>query len=178
MTRREKAIKKIASLLFSEEEYNNATNNNMQEKTAQKHTNNQLFEKCASASNMLKIAAQEIRSLKAENKKLAASVDELNNKLDTIERHDEAEKLAQIMVQKGMLKAADIDGKTIELMALDNEGFSIVKDAIENVSVEKKASFSGANSFDFMYDIDSSDYALSEGEDKPSMISAIQECIK
>ena len=82
------------------------------------------------------------------------------------------------MVQKGMLKAADVDGKTIELMALDNEGFSIVKDAIENVSVEKKASFSGANSFDFMYDIDSSDYALNEGEDKPSMISAIQECIK
>ena len=177
MEKREEIIKKIACMLFSEDEYNKATKDTEPQKVAQEYANKELFEKCASASDMLKTAAQEIRQIKAEKEVLAAQVSELTEKINLIEKHDEAEKLAQIMVQKGMLKAADVDGKTIELMALDSEGFSIVKDAIENVSIEKNASYMGANSFDFMYDIDSSD-GLDYGEEKPSMVDAIERCIK
>lgn len=176
MAKREEIIKKIACMLFSEEEYNKATKDNELEKKAQEHTN-ELFEKCASASKMLKTAAHELRQVKAEKEVLAAQVSDLIEKINLMEKHDEAEKLAQTMVQKGMLKAADVDGKIIELMALDNEGFSIVKDAIENVNIEKNASSTGVNSFDFMYDIDSSD-GIDYGEDKPSMADAIEKCIK
>ena len=78
------------------------------------------------------------------------------------------------MVAKGMLKASDVDKKTMELMAFDNEGFSIFKDAIENVSIDKKASFDGISNLDFMYSSEDDDNVV---EEKPSLIDGVKKCL-
>lgn len=173
MTRRDEAIKKIATSLFSEETYNKVVKNDKQLKTAQSAADNALLEKCASASLMLKTAAKEIRSLKYDNEKLAANVEELTQKINYIERHDEAKKLANVMVAKGMLKASEVDKKTMELMAFDEEGFSIFKDAIENVSTEKIASHEGISNLDFMYSSEDDDVI----DEKPSLIDGVKKCL-
>ena len=144
MTKREQALQKIASLLGTDYE----------EPTQELKQQSNLMQKVAEASAALVKAAQSIRLLRQDNEKLAQEVSDLKEKIATIEKHDEAEKLANTMVQKGMLKKADIENKTMELMQLDSEGFEIIKDAISQINVEKTASYMGETGFDFMYETD------------------------
>jgi len=144
LTKREQALQKIASLLGAPYE------EPKQELNQQSST----MQKLAEASAALIKAAQSIRLLRQDNEKLAQEVSDLKEKIATIEKHDEAEKLANTMVQKGMLKKADVENKTMELMQLDSEGFEIIKDAISQINVEKTAAYMGETGFDFMYETD------------------------
>lgn len=147
---RDEAIKKIISAVYSDEVYEKVASE--KSKNVLSEDDREFIEKLASASSMLKFASEKIASMEEENNLLKGKISDLENTISNIERHEEAEKLAGIMLAKGMIKKADVESQVDKIMAFDKTGFEIFKDAIENVSTEKVAGISeGASSLAFMY---------------------------
>ena len=147
---RDEAIKKIISAVYSQEIYEKVASEQPQNTVSEE--DRKLIEKLTSASSMLKFASAKIASMEEENNQLKGRISDLESTISTIERHDEAEKLAGVMLAKGMIKKSEVDSQIDKIMAFDKTGFEVFKDAIENVSTEKTAGVSeGASSLAFMY---------------------------
>ena len=123
----------------------------------------------AKASEMLKRASVEMSNLREDNEKLAAENKDLKDRITSINKHAEAEKLAKMMAAKGMIKSADIDSKIEEISEFDKTAFDLFKDAIEKVNVEHTAS-AGVNSLGFLYGAESSN------EPQPKQSSMADTC--
>lgn len=147
MNKRDEAIKRIVSAVYGDDAYEKIASE------AQHPCDNEktdLYQKLSKASEMLKSASAQIHQFQQENDELKEKLAFAQNQLEIIEKHDEAEKLAGIMLRKGMIKKADYDKQIDTIMKFDKQGFEIFKDAIDNVEVDKEASF-GATNLDFLY---------------------------
>lgn len=87
------------------------------------------------ASKALKAAADNQRKNEALLEKLAIENKRLHLEMIAKTRADEAEKLAKLMNEKGLIKKADIDAKIEELCDLEDNAFIMFKQAVENIHV-------------------------------------------
>lgn len=139
-------------------------NQNQIKVSAESESTDTGFEKKASmlktASDMLKYAAKRTRDLEESNERLASENKILHARIEFEQRKMKAEKLAGIMHQKGLIKHAEISDKAAEISIMDEVGFEILKSAVENLHVEKIASFQGIDNLTFLdrqLNIDSED---------------------
>lgn len=102
------------------------------------------------ASEMLRYAAKRTKDLEAENEKLAADNRNLQAMLSFEQRKAQAEKLASVMQQKGLIKHSEVSNKAAELSLMEDVGFEILKTAVENFYIERTASSDGVDSLTFL----------------------------
>ncbi|MCX8074088.1 MAG: hypothetical protein N2749_00680 [Clostridia bacterium] len=140
---REELIEKIAAIIDNEKK-----NTTKKVNSSSCSLNNEIVKK---ATEALKVAAQKIRELETCNEKLALENQRLY--LENIERKklDEATKLAHEMNEKGLIKKADIESKISELFSMDEQAFTMLKTAIENISYNNLRK-DGVDSLTFVVD--------------------------
>jgi hypothetical protein len=89
----------------------------------------------STASQLLKLAAKEHRRLSEEVEKLAFENVKLHGEAIHREKLERSEKLAHVMIEKGIIKKADRKEQIQKLSELDDAGFDMLKTAIENVNI-------------------------------------------
>jgi hypothetical protein len=148
---REELIQKIATVIDGK------CINETIKKNENKDKENKDGELAKKAVELLKVAAQKIRQLEGSNEKLALENQRLY--LEGVEktRKEEATKLANEMNNKGLLKKADIQHKIDELSSMDDDSFSMFKDAVENLSLYN-AEKDGVDSLTFVIDNNNINY--------------------
>lgn len=85
------------------------------------------------ASGMLKTAAKVQREMKSDICKLAEENKRLQNELSHIKKEEEAKAVADMMVNKGLIRVSDVEDKVDELTQMDKSAFDMFKNAICNV---------------------------------------------
>lgn len=129
-------------------------NQNQIKVSAEARSNEGSFEKKASmlktASEMLRHAALKTRMLEETVEKLAEENKILQAKVAFEQRKVEAEKLAHQMLQKGLIKHGELEEKIAEVSLLDDTGFTVLCQAIDNLYIEKISSVQGVDNLTFL----------------------------
>lgn len=115
---------------------------NRAEKTATVIQHNEEAKLFLKASNMLKIAACKQKEMETDLIKLANENKQLNHELYLIKKAEEAKIVTEMMVNKGLIKKADMEEKINELIEMDKNAFIMFKEAIQNVHPEEKTAAS------------------------------------
>jgi hypothetical protein len=160
---REELIEKIANILSPEQSAPETANTGMN-KTAS--------ELMAKASSMLKVAAERERELLDHNEKLAYENQSLQAKVYELENKDKATKLAQLMNEKGMIKKAEVESKALEIMSLDKDAYSMLKQATENVQIKNEKD--GVDSLTFL----TGEYNIKGSNTKRTLADAIEDAAR
>jgi hypothetical protein len=128
---RQVLIEKIAQTL----------NGNIEEATSITPDNNSADETgflLKRASTALKSAAITQKEMASDLVKLAEENKKMKTELDMIKRAEEARTVVDMMVNKSLIKKADVQSKVDELIEMDKVAFNMFKEAIGNVQPEEK----------------------------------------
>lgn len=117
--------------------------------TAIQHNDNEDTTLLLKASGMLKIAAKKQKEMEDDNIKLAEENVRLYRELQIMKKAEEAKVVANMMVNKGLIKKADIQSKINDMIKMDTNAFDMFKHAIENVQPEEKVA-SGMEDLTFL----------------------------
>jgi regulator of replication initiation timing len=90
----------------------------------------------AQAGEMMKLAAENLRSLSEENQALTSEVSTLREKVAGFEKRERAEKIAKEMDEKGLEPGASYSEKVAGLMGRDN--LDVVEEAIRMAAPQIK----------------------------------------
>lgn len=101
------------------------------------------------ASYALKVAANKQEKMKEDMIKLANENRQLNTELFMVKKAEDAEDVALMMMNKGLIKKADVHSKIENLIDLDEDAFLMFKEAIINVQPEEKIA-GGIDSLTFL----------------------------
>ncbi|MEG0728141.1 MAG: hypothetical protein RR420_00825 [Anaerovoracaceae bacterium] len=141
-------ISKIAETIDEDEVKRKLIENKEKEKLVANERRNRQAELCKKASETLFEAAKNIRALESRNLDLAQHAEKLalqNQRLllekEAEERAEKAEKLANKMLNKGLIKRADLDTRIKEYCGMDKEAFDMFSNAVDNA--EKIAASEG-----------------------------------
>lgn len=133
---REEVIDKVAYLIQNDSRaYHRAKDN-----AEVKECLGRMTKLASEASEMLKQASdtqmammEKIASLEEENQSL-------KNKILYREKDEKSTKLADEMLDKGMIKVAEYNTKKEEILKMDDYAFDILKSIVDNMSIQKTAS--------------------------------------
>jgi hypothetical protein len=90
----------------------------------------------AQAGQMMKLAAENVRSLSTENQGLRTENTELKDKVAHFEKLERVEKIASVMEEKGLEPETDIATKIENLMS--REDIAVVEKAVEMTAPQTK----------------------------------------
>lgn len=145
-SRRNELIDKIAEYV----------DNNIQKDKQEKLSEDNLqsdFIKLSQLANesidMLKTASITIKAKKEEINKLACENQQLKLQLMAKTRSERAVKLANQMVEKGIIKKAGTESKIDEIMELNDDAYNVLNRTVSEMKITKEAS-DGINSIDFV----------------------------
>jgi hypothetical protein len=128
---REDLIEKIASMIDCQgSEASKKLTNMVQEDRISK-----IASVAIKASEFLKEAAVQIRAKDEIIDKLAMENKELHEQLLNRERVDRATKLASEMNEKGMFAKSEIEQKITEIVALNDDAYAILKQAVDSTAI-------------------------------------------
>jgi hypothetical protein len=124
------------------------------------------------ASNVLKTAAYKQKEMENDMIKLANENKKLMDELCIIKKADEAKSVADMMLNKGLIKVADVQSKINEMIEMDENAFRMFKQAIENVrAVEKVAS--GVDDLTFLMESNNIEHRKSLADSLEDAVSEI-----
>ena len=142
---RKEMIDKIASMENNNSIQQNISNQNSDLKTS--------FIKMSQLANqtveMLKTASYTIKEKDSINQKLASENEKLKLQVTALIRSERAEKLAQEMLNKGIIKKANFNAKTEEIMKLSDEAYVVLEKTVSEINPLHKEASEGIDSLDF-----------------------------
>ena len=101
------------------------------------------------ASTMLKVAAEDIRSLKQQVNDLTSKISSYEKDKEFMEKKSEVDSIVDSMFNKGLIKKADIESKKYELLKIGGDALTVMKDTIN--SIPEKVAEDSVSNLTFLY---------------------------
>lgn len=150
---KDEVIDKLANMIQNDNVHSNqklSRESYLAKRAEEKECFEQMVKLASEASEVLKIVSAERFEFMEKIARLEEEKEEMARQMLLMKRQDRSEKLADEMLEKGMLKQSNYQDKVSELNNLDDDSFNLLKSTVDSVGLYKSASEYGLDSLEYI----------------------------